>query len=554
MPSLPSKTATRAAIYVRVSSRQQEEGGTSLDTQEEACRAYAAERGWVLEPEHVYREVHTGVELWERVHLTRLRQAIREKAIDVVVAYSIDRLSRDPVHLGVVLTEAQPRGVAVEFVLEPLDGSPEGDLIRYVRGYAAKIDHEKRREATLRGRHAAARAGKLQHGPRPRYGYRWRDQAKSAYDADPVTAPVVRRLFADALAGATLRSMALALQDEGVPTPAGGRVWDYGTISRILRDPVYAGDAVAWRTRRVKVAGMRWGKFEERADEERIALPSGTAPPLVDRGTFAAVQQQLERNRRESTRRAADPEAYLLRAGYVKCGHCGGTMGVHRTRQGKLSNYVCTSWKREPGRCGHHGISTRLLDEVVWAHLGATINDPAWIRAERERRMAAGDPATAADLAAVDGQLAEVARDRRRQMTLLERLADLDDETLAPIKARLRQLADRKRDLDAERAAVLGRRSRWEADQARWADLEALCERTRQRTGAWDYAGKRLALAAFAVCVTVWRTGGPRRFKIYADPAPIDGSELRTSRRTPHTTTPPPLLSWTEADPVPAAV
>jgi hypothetical protein len=32
--------------------------------------------------------------------------------------------------------------VAVEFVTEPLDNSPEGQLIRFVRGYAAKVEHE----------------------------------------------------------------------------------------------------------------------------------------------------------------------------------------------------------------------------------------------------------------------------------------------------------------------------------------------------------------------------------------------------------------------------
>ena len=115
----------RAAIYVRVSTGQQEEEGSSLETQEERCRAFATERGYDLDEEHVYREVHTGVELWERPELTALREAVRRRDVDVVVAYAIDRLSRDPVHLGVVLSEAEHAGVEVEFVTEPLDLSPE---------------------------------------------------------------------------------------------------------------------------------------------------------------------------------------------------------------------------------------------------------------------------------------------------------------------------------------------------------------------------------------------------------------------------------------------
>src|SRR5947207_1244671 len=122
-------TASRAAIYVRVSSVGQEQDGSSLETQEAACRAYAASRGYVVDEADLYREVHTGTELWERPALQRLRQRVRQRDVTVVLAYAIDRLGRDPVHLGVILSEAEHDGAEVLFVTEPLDNSPEGQLI-----------------------------------------------------------------------------------------------------------------------------------------------------------------------------------------------------------------------------------------------------------------------------------------------------------------------------------------------------------------------------------------------------------------------------------------
>src|SRR5688500_15982848 len=113
----------RAALYPRVSDPYGERDGTSLDTQEAAARAYAAEHGHVVDEAHVYRETHTGVELWERPKLTALRAAIRAHEVDVLIVHSIDRLARDPVHLGVIISEADYAGVAVEFVTEPLDNS-----------------------------------------------------------------------------------------------------------------------------------------------------------------------------------------------------------------------------------------------------------------------------------------------------------------------------------------------------------------------------------------------------------------------------------------------
>src|SRR5689334_20244137 len=106
MAMIAPAATLRAALYLRVSSRSQEEDGTSLDTQEARGRQHAVTLGAQIDEAHVYREVFTGVELWDRPKLTALREAIRRHEVDVVIVYAIDRLSRDPVHLGVILTEA----------------------------------------------------------------------------------------------------------------------------------------------------------------------------------------------------------------------------------------------------------------------------------------------------------------------------------------------------------------------------------------------------------------------------------------------------------------
>src|SRR5712671_3700036 len=100
-----SKRQPRAAIYTRVSTLAQEDEGSSLDTQLEACIKFAVENGYAVDDGQVYREVYTGTELWARPKLTMLRDVIRGREVDVLVAYAIDRLSRDPVHLGVLLSE-----------------------------------------------------------------------------------------------------------------------------------------------------------------------------------------------------------------------------------------------------------------------------------------------------------------------------------------------------------------------------------------------------------------------------------------------------------------
>ncbi len=137
--------ATRAAIYCRVSSAGQEDN-SSLGTQEAACRAYAEERGWTVVG--VYREVHSGAELFERPELTRLREAMRGGAFDVLLVHALDRLSRKQTHQGLVLSEAEHAGVVWDSVTEDIDDSPQGQILRAVIGGMAEMERLKIMERT----------------------------------------------------------------------------------------------------------------------------------------------------------------------------------------------------------------------------------------------------------------------------------------------------------------------------------------------------------------------------------------------------------------------
>ena len=132
----------------------------------------------------------------------------------------------------------------VEFVSEPLDDTPEGQLIRFVHGYAAKVEHDKIKERTMRGRRARIQTGKPPVGVRPPYGYRWVEEpgpdgkpVKVRLEEHPETAPVVRRIFAEIAAGSSARPVAQAADcRRGADTDRRSAVW--GTRHTvILRHP-----------------------------------------------------------------------------------------------------------------------------------------------------------------------------------------------------------------------------------------------------------------------------------------------------------------------------
>jgi len=86
----------KSAIYCRVSTGDQEREGTSLQSQLEGCHNKGHELRSDIPKEFTILETGSGLTL-DRPGLDRLRQWVRDKEVDAVIVYSLDRLSRDPV-------------------------------------------------------------------------------------------------------------------------------------------------------------------------------------------------------------------------------------------------------------------------------------------------------------------------------------------------------------------------------------------------------------------------------------------------------------------------
>ena len=477
----------RAAIYVRVSTAGQEDN-YSLSSQEAACRDYAAAEGYTVGA--VYREVYTGVELWQRPQLTALRDAIRQRDVDVAIACAIDRLARDPVHLGVVLSEAEHAGVRVLFVTEPLDDSPEGQLIRFVRGYAGKVEHLKIKDRNRRGKLGRVASGKMLAGPRPLYGYQWSED-KVQLIPDETTAPIVRRIYAEALDGRTLRAIAVGLGNDGILSPTGKPGWLHTAIQRILSNPAYAGRPVALRR-----AGARKGTP---AIGGPVELPEGAVMPLVDGDTFAAVQPRLTLNRQHSARNNRDPEAALLRGGIARCGYCRRSLTVVRTKWGPI--YRCINSTTKPEPCRQHSIIVRELDARIWAGIGEILTQED--RIERDLALLQTDDPTVADLAVIDQGIAEC---DRKIGNLADTIATTNSAVVrGTLAERIAELEGQRMGLLRERETIAARRDEWQRAQQQIAEIREWCQAVAEELPTLDYAGRRRWLEALNVEVRLWR-------------------------------------------------
>lgn len=488
----------RAAIYARVSTVGQEENGTSLVTQEERCRQHAAQRGHIVSEEHVYTEVFTGTELWDRPRLTQLRDAIRRQQVDVVIAYAIDRLARDPVHLGVVLSEADHKGIVVEFVTETLDDSPEGQLIRFVRGYAAKVEHEKIRERSIRGKRARVESGKLLRGIPDLYGYRLNRELGTRETYEPEAA-IVRRIFElYVVEGLSQAAIARIFNAEGIPAPSVGKRqrtnghvpdWRQGTIRAILRHEAYIGESYGWKYQ----TSRRGTTVLERPRDEWIALPAGTTPAIIDRASWDITQQKLETNRGEHARNQARP--CLLR-GLIFCSVCGRRLYVDEKHGRRY--YRCPSQQATKQNCGGVIVQAAPAEEWAWGEVCKRLKDPAIIEQEQRARRSPANARTKRDLQAARKRLSEIVRSQER---VLARYSESDSVPWDLVEREI-QRGEREKEGIRQRIAELeAQRQQEQATATRLASLNDWCVRVAANLDTLNFAEKRKVLDVLAVRV-----------------------------------------------------
>jgi len=437
----------RAIIYSRVSTDAQERDGTSLDTQERSCLELASSRGWPVVA--CLRDSASGYHL-DRRGIEEVRATLRRGEADVVVAYAVDRLSRNQNHIGVLFDEVEQAGAQLEFVTERFEDTAIGRFILAARAFIAEVEREKIAERTMRGKEERARNGQIPQATGAGiYGYRY-DSDSGRREIDEVQAAIVQRIFAEFVANGTVHGIAKRLNDERIPAFAGGS-WHALTVRRMLLNETYTGRTIYRRTIVKKVrdaARGRWLRRVEERDESQWIEVEGATPAIISTELYERAQVRLNdperRRRREATR------AYALR-GRLRCAECDAALTGHAVNRGRFHYYRCPNGSSGPGetRCRSRYIRLERIETAVKTAIGDLLASPERLLAEA-RRAATQATAPSDELAVIAADLDEVERRQRRLAQLYTR-GELPESAL---DAESRVLADRRWRLEAQQRAL----------------------------------------------------------------------------------------------------
>lgn len=287
--SVPAKL--RCAVYTRKSSEEGlDQEFNSLDAQREAGAAYIASQaglGWKLIPS-LYDDGGISGGTMVRPALQRLLQDIRERRIDVVVVYKIDRLTRSLMDFSKIVEIFDASDVSFVSVTQAFNTtSSMGRLTLNVLLSFAQFEREVTAER-IRDKIAASRKKGMWMGGRAPFGYAAKERKLVLNEQQ---AEIVRNLFRRYL---ELKSV-LALADEFNQRPndddrtdpesqslATAAAWSRGKLYYLLSNQIYVG--------RVKHHDQHF---------------DGEHPAIIDPDQFAEVQMLLAGQ--SQRRRGASP-------------------------------------------------------------------------------------------------------------------------------------------------------------------------------------------------------------------------------------------------------
>lgn len=326
-----------AVLYLRMSSSKQDK---SLPAQRRELLAYAAKQGYRVLREYV-DEAISGDDTARRTGFLRMREDVQKGEFSVVLCWDQDRFGRfDPIEGGYWILPFRNAGVRLETIAQgKIDWNDFAGRLLYVVQQEAK--HAFLRDLSRnvsRGLLASARENRSGTGGRAPQGLR----------NDPDRAAVVRRIFAGYLKpGASIRSVAEKLNEDGIPTPR-GKKWSVTTVRFVLKNRKYVGDFVRFKYRAGRYYAIKDGEIVSRTKADRLEevepiIIKGQHEAIVDRGTFDKAQAKLARQKKDTAPRTGRRYAF---SGLLRCGDCGLVMGgAPRRRSGvERSVYRCHTY------------------------------------------------------------------------------------------------------------------------------------------------------------------------------------------------------------------
>ena len=382
------------ALYCRLS----KDDGTnnesmSISTQKTMLKDYAKRNGF-LNCQFYVDDGYSGTN-YDRPAFRQLIEDIQDGEVSTLITKDLSRLGRNYLETGTYIEVFFPnhdvRYIAINDGVDSIDNA-QMDITPFrniINEMYAKDTSRKIKSAL----HARKMQGKYMATTAP-FGYQKDEKDHNHLVIDEVTAPVVELIFSIAEEGVGLHTICNRLRKAKVLKPSFYKKemferytdeekmydWDTAYVSKILHDPVYAGNLTV-AERPTKTMRSKKRQYIPYAEREVIY---GTHEPIIEQSRWNTVQKILE-SRPPVIGESSSGYDNIFR-GVIKCADCGSAMLAKVEQKRKRNNvldktfYCCTKYRKfgKEG-CSSHTIEARTVHEVVLAdiqkHAGQALTD-----------------------------------------------------------------------------------------------------------------------------------------------------------------------------------
>ena len=168
---------------------------------------------------------------------------------------------------------------------------------------------------------------------------------------------MIYRLFLD---GKSQASICRCLEDLGIPSPGGKEKWSKTTVTSILQNEKYKGDALLQKSFTVDFLEKRMKPNEGEVPQYYV---EGSHPAIVDPDEWELVQAEF--TRRKSLGRAYSGKSVL--SAKLVCEDCGGFFGSkvwHSTDRYRRTIWQCNSKFKGEERCHTPTVDTETVQRL----------------------------------------------------------------------------------------------------------------------------------------------------------------------------------------------
>ena len=382
------------ALYCRLS----KDDGTnnesmSISTQKTMLKDYAKRNGF-LNCQFYVDDGYSGTN-YDRPAFRQLIEDIQDGEVSTLITKDLSRLGRNYLETGTYIEVFFPnhnvRYIAINDGVDSIDNA-QMDITPFrniINEMYAKDTSRKIKSAL----HARRMQGKYMATTAP-FGYQKDEKDHNHLVIDEVTAPVVELIFSIAEEGVGLHTICNRLRKAKVIKPSFYKKemferytdeekmydWDTAYVSKILHDPVYAGNLTV-AERPTKTMRSKKRQYIPYAEREVIY---GTHEPIIEQSRWNTVQKILE-SRPPVIGESSSGYDNIFR-GVIKCADCGSAMLAKVEQKRKRNNvldktfYCCTKYRKfGKDGCSSHNIEARTVHEVVLAdiqkHAGQALAD-----------------------------------------------------------------------------------------------------------------------------------------------------------------------------------